>query len=311
MRDTAATVGCVSEYLEVEGMEGKWRANWRRCVVISGAMAALLAGCHDDQLTSESTAPATDSKKSTLRILTLAREEERRSVDATVEFGEEIRRVAISRWEDGPVPGMVAEISTGEGEPLFRIEVAVDDATGHFWYRERTPSDQLAGSFRQTRDRVYEEYTVNGKTFTTDYPNIGPAGVQRVKAWYFQGALPSDATPAFREVTEKFAEFDEFYRSYRSGSLHDNREGEHLMAFLSDAEVATEVTGKPVNPIPIDGTDASLRVEGWDSRFCWASAFCMRFKCPTNPLCVPCTGATIACVFMEIACWIGDCDCCF
>ncbi len=196
-----------------------------------------------------------------------------------------------------------------EGRPLFSIEIALDEESGHIWYREQTDTDFLIASISRTPERVREEYVANGNHFATNYPNIGPRGIAKAKELFYQGRFPVIGSRAFLEVGEKLAEFDAFYRPYRSNSLHNNPEGARLMSALTDHSLRSLIVeGTPHGERPL----ATQRVDGWDSRFCWGATVCMTFKCLTgNPLCIPCSGAVVACVIMEIACWFIGCDCCF
>jgi hypothetical protein len=237
------------------------------------------------------------------KVVGFTRDVASRTITASVERGENIYDLSVMPATDLPAPGFAASLVAEDGS-RFTVEFALDEASGRFWFREYTNVDELTGSSWNTDEIIYEEYVVNGQSFTTDYPNLGDEGLRRARNLHYHGIASSDLPAGVLDVGRAQAEYDAFYTSVAPASLNNNPTGEALMSLLGDPAFAAAVTGNTPDP---------LRIDTWDSRFCWAVTVCSRLKCGIlgNPLCVPCVGATIACVVTEIICWFMGCGCCF
>ena len=92
--------------------------------------------------------------------------------------------------------------------------------------------------------------------------------------------------------------FDEFYTPYTSNTLHDNPDGEFLMALVTSGRLNTMVTDR-------FGDDIVRMPGGWLQMACHAAAVCSYIKClyggPANWACVICSTISLACALAFFA----------
>jgi hypothetical protein len=266
--------------------------------------ALMLPACAEHTSNSDTKTPIVVTERG-VEIVEMERDEARRTVAATVvEHGLEAR-ITIVSLTDGPSPGLVATIESDD-KSFFELSIAMDETSGELWLRERTAEDVLTLTRREANGRVYESYEINGDELSLSYPSIGQAGLDKAVAQYRAGKLDAYSSPEIREIGDVLAKFDAFYTPTLSNTLHDNAVGELLMSLLNDPTMSDLVTGGEITP---------NRVDGLGNRFCLAASRCAAIKCPfggsANVVCAACTGATMACIIMEIFCWFAGCNCCF
>lgn len=268
------------------------------------ALALMPLACAEQTNNSDANTPVAVTAGG-VEIVSLERDETRRTVEATVSNHGVERHVTLVPLVDGPSPGLQATIAS-DGGTFFEVSIAYDERTRELWVRERTAVDEMTLTMREHEGRVFETYEINGARLEFDRPAMTAAQLDKAIARYRSGEIASAATPELREVGEKLAVFDAFYTPTMSNTLHHNSDGELLMALIADPTVAGLVTGEDVTP---------QRADGSVQRLCYAASLCMAWKCKlggiTNPVCVACVGTYVTCVIAEIICWFAGCDCCF
>jgi len=214
-----------------------------------------------------------------MRILGVSVDHAGRSVHFLVAFGDKRREVKLSPREDGAFGGARAEI-LDRGTPAFTLTSAVDPETGVHEITEATPADELRITLNPLGDDgVLESYTWLGRT----------------RSW----VVPRDEAPIDPETLESFRTF---YPGHTT--LESNREGERLVAFLSNPATLRWAEDA--------GAGGTARMNEQVKDACSVAVACSRLKCmaggAANPICHACTGVTVACAAYTIFCALGLCD---
>lgn len=284
----------------------------RRFVLALGATALLIAGStmiscqqHVEEPPAHAGGTVIETPAGDLGIDALVRDDDRRIVRAQVQAPWGARDLAVYA-ADAPklAAGFTAELTASQGTS-FRLSIAWDpDIPGRAWVREESGGDVLTISTERRGDRILETYDMNGDVLQVDYPALDLETRRKVLAHAGQGWTPERADDI--ELVAASREYQAFYDRHKSASLFGNPDGEVLVSLVTSEQFVSMAVGRPGNAGPEKLADRRA------DRLCAIATVCGFLKCTLgggllNPVCVACTGTSLACAFAELGCWIVQC----
>jgi hypothetical protein len=277
------------------------------CIIL---LVAFLPGCgNETRAPVEGTKPGFDSPQGYVSVLDLVRDEQARRIEARILVGGSERHLTVKQPEGAPLPfGFCAELTDIDRNLLFGLQLAWNpDTPDSVWVKEETQSDWLTLFVRRSGNRVTEEYIVNDEPFSVDYPIVD----SELSPYDVIDSVLSESTeqasPEAKELVARIADFKAFYERYAGNTLNANPDGEVLVSLLNDEDFVNYAVGGGITLKR--GYDGALRspTGRWFSRFCALASLCSAIKCvatPGNPVCLPCTGASVTCGIVIVAEWI-------
>jgi hypothetical protein len=270
-------------------------------VIFLGAM--IVTGCGDElNVPGDTTGPLTRIEALDVVVTRVDRDDDTRTITTELTAGAAERQITIEPYSTNTLPtGFTAELS-GPGGVLYHISLAWDPGErDRFRLVEMAGEDMLTLTADRVGGRLFEEYVINEDRFRVEYPALNRETRRKAMAHAETGRRSED--PGIAEFVSRYAEFQAFYSRHSQNSLHNNPDGELLVALLANEQYAAAAVGEERPGGPDRMADKTA------DRICATATVCGVLKCGTlvNPLCVPCGGTSLACAIAEIACWIFDC----
>ncbi len=264
------------------------------CIAVAAWMSAI-AGCEDRTSNADTKRPLAVTE-SGIDIMEVTQHHDQRIVEAVVVAGGEERQVTFEPYLDGPLPfAVVSNITTTDGGSV-QLTMGRDDASGVTYVRQVADGESLELVRSVVGERVFEDYTCNGRFLHVEYNVLPPVVVDKTIAKYRRGESFASASADVAEYAAQLQAFEQFAAEFPQTFLVPNQEGELLTQLMSDPVFVGAVSGIP-NPTRPD-------------ELCRTFTFCMALACKILPhpsLCTVCTAGAAACMFMDWFCymWCG------
>jgi hypothetical protein len=241
-----------------------------------------------------------------VEIMEVVKHERERTVEAAVVAGGEERQATFAPLLDGPLPfGMVATLRSTNGDELMQIAFGWNEQTETNWVRGQLDGDVFELTQSVVDERRREEYVINGRPLTLEYPDLSPVLAARAASEFRRGAPTTSEDPDVIEFVDRMREFEAFTANAPSRWLDEDRDGHVLISLLGDPAFAGILhegdTNGAIQPSIIGATCRSLTL--------CASIAC-RFA-PGSLVCSLCWAGATLCAIVDWICSVLGCSCCY